>query len=419
MKAEYPNRHSNHTLESASERYVKYHMPKEWTFSKPSNDYGIDLICEVILDDEIKGYEYGIQLKSKKIEKNPDYVLVKGLKRTSINYWLNSIKPIMLIVYIEQEKQAYWHWIDNSSFDLTKPTAKFQLKITKKNNISQANINLISSYIKNYYIEILRLKNLPDFEKDYGWQLYIERKYEEALPYLKKMPKSTETLNAIAICYYRSFQYENALISINESLEEDINNSVLLSNKSSILIELGDRKKDDDLIRKGLEIIDSIIDNNNFTNDTYYNYGNGFMNLGLYEQAEYVFKKVLEKNPNKAEAWKNLGSVYHNLGFFEKEISCYDKSLLINPSLIEAISSKGVTLFKVYRKYKEALVLFKKVIKIDKEERYKFEYPYVDFYIAECYSILGNHQKAKYWNTIGLKNNPTDEYFINQRERLS
>ena len=415
----YPNRHHNHILESASERFVKFHLPNEWTFSKPSNDYGIDLVCEVVIDNEIRGYEFGIQLKSKKIEKNSNYVLIKGLKRSTIYYWLHSIRPVILIAYVEEDKQAYWEWISNSSFDLTKTNDKFQLKIYKQNIVDPINSNQIRNYVEEFYLEIFKLKNLPNFKEDFGWELYLKKKYEESLPYFKKMSKSIDVLNAISICYYRSFQHKNALIYINEGLDIESDNVTLLSNKASILIEFGGTQKDDNLIIEGLKIIDLLIDRGKLSNDTYYNYGTGLMALGNYEFAKDVFKSVLKTNPNKEEAWKNLGMVYHNLRLFEDEMKCYDKSLAINPNLIEAISGKATTLFLVYRNPKEALNLFMRLIETDKEFRYKFEYPYVDFYISECFYSLGNIEKAKHWNNIGLKNNPTDDYFLNQQKRLS
>jgi len=415
----YPNRNQNHALESASVRYVKFHLPKEWLFTKPSEDYGIDLVCEVVIDNEIRGYEFGIQLKSKKTEKNKEDVIVKGLKRSSINYWLNSIKPIMLIAFVEDEGQAYWSWIKQSSFDLTKSNNEFQLRICKKNILTSTSSEIIGNYIREYNLKMLELKNLPNFKEDFGWELYLKKKYEESLPHLKKMSKSIDVLNAISICYYRSFQYKNALIYANEGLDIESDNLTLLSNKASILIEFGDTQKDNNLIIEGLKIIDLLIDRKKLSNDTYFNYGCGLLSLGNYEDAEVVFKSVLKTNPNKEEAWKNLGMVYHNLQLFEEELICYDKSLAINPNLIEAISSKATTLYKVYREYEKALNLFLRLIKIDKKSRYKVEYPYVDFFISECYYSLGDIEKAKYWNNIGLKNNPTDDYFLNQQKRLS
>lgn len=414
----FPNRHDNHALESASERYVKYHLPKEWIFSKPANDYGIDLTCEVVLENKIKGYEFGIQLKSKKTENDKRFIIVKGIKRSSINLWLNSIKPIMLIVFIEAENKAYWSWISESSFDLTKSNLKFQLKINKKKSLNPVSSTDIADYVEKYYLEMLRLKSLPSIKEDYGWQLYLNKNYEEALPYLKKMQKTIDVLNAIAICYYKTFQYKKALLNINQALDVDTNNNVLLSNKASILIEFGDNLKDENLVVKGINIIEDLIDKGKVSASTYFNYGNALFSFGNYNAAIEVFKSVLEVNPNKEDAWKNLGMAYHKLGLYEKEIKCYDKSITINPFLIEAISSKAITKFLVYNDYKESLELLLRVVDLDENKRYKFEYPYIDFYISECYYKLEQIDKAVYWNNQGLKNSPTDDYFIRQKQKL-
>lgn len=414
----YPNRHENHILESASERYVKYHLPIEWTFTKPHDDYGIDLLCEVVLENEIRGYEFGIQLKAKRTETNSDNVVIVGIKRSSIKFWLNSIKPIMLIAFIADEDKAYWSWINGSSFDLTKPNDEFQLKINKRNIINSTSSIVIGNYIKEYNLRMLKLKNLPNVKEDFGWHLYLERNYDEALPYLKKMPVSLDVLNAIAVCYFKSFQYKKALIYVNEGLEIDEKNSVVLSNKASILIEFGSDSKDENLIRDGINIIETLIESGEITNNTYFNYGNALMALGFNEEAKVVFIVVLSKNPNKEEAWKNLGMANHKLGLYEKEIECYDKSLIINPLLIEALSSKAITLFLVYKDYCQALDLFMKVVEIDDTKRYKLEYPHIDFYISECNFRLGNINEAIHWNNIGLKNNPSDDFFLTQKQRL-
>ena len=41
----------------------------------------------------------------------------------------------------------------------------------------------------------------------------------------------------------------------------------------------------------------------------------------------------------------------------------------------------------MYRNPKEALNLFMRLIETDKEFRYKFEYPYVDFYISDVFIV--------------------------------
>lgn len=59
-----------------------------------------------------------------------------------------------------------------------------------------------------------------------------------------------------------------------------------------------------------------------------------------------------------------------------------------------------------------------KVVEIDDTKRYKFEYPYIDFYISECHHRIGNIDKAIHWNNMGLKNNPADDFFLTQKQKL-
>ena len=63
-----PNRHNNHILETESNKFYNNHVPNEWFSDKPENDYGIDFTTNIVINNEVTGLNFSVQLKAKEIE---------------------------------------------------------------------------------------------------------------------------------------------------------------------------------------------------------------------------------------------------------------------------------------------------------------------------------------------------------------
>jgi tetratricopeptide (TPR) repeat protein len=420
---EYPNRHNSHILENKSEIFFKQFIPPEWVLNKYQIDYGLDYNCEIVEKNQVIGVNFSIQLKAKKQERNKGFVIINNLKRGTIKRWKNRLEPIMIIVYIEKDNCAYWDWIYENTFDLIKTNNYYQIKINKKNRLNKIDWQEIENYVKRVFANKNSLHDFPlktdNIMLNDAWRFYFNRKFEKALIMFKEFKtngKSIEVLNAIALCEYELYHYQEALISINKAIGiKKI--PILLLNKASILTECGDLSKNEKYLLLAKEIFEELLKNEK-NSVLYYNYANCLKSLKKYKLARDYYKKSIQLNPNNDQGWKNLGSTYFELGEHLLEIKCYDNALKLNPKLSEALFSKGNTILNIYGDANTGLRLMLKAIRINRDNKYEIAFPYVYFWIAEAYFSLGKYKIAVKWNEKGLNLNPIDEYFIKQKERF-
>ncbi|MFW6046509.1 MAG: tetratricopeptide repeat protein [Candidatus Woesearchaeota archaeon] len=414
-----PSRHRNHEIEELSERFFKNNIPPSWIINKFHIDYGTDYNCEISLDKKVTGINFTVQLKGKETDSKHYYITIDKIKRSTINRWLNRLEPTMIIVYIVDENEAYWCWFEKNKVDLSEPKQNFRIKISRENKISKINWDSIVNYLEKVFSRKNLLYELPDKDTNENvWNLFFNKEFNKALPKFKELTKTYnkgDIWNALSICHYELFHYQDALIAINKAIELHKDNMLLL-NKAAILTEQGILYNDKIKLKQAKELYQNLIETGEDSAELHYNYANALNNLGEYEESIKEFIISLEINPNYAEAWKNLGSVYYKFGDHEKEINCYDKALTIKPKLQEALFSKGNTLFFVFKKFDKGLELMIESTKIS--NRFEYHFPYVYFWIAEAYLGLKKYNFAIQWNKKGLKNNPSDKYLLKQKERI-
>jgi Flp pilus assembly protein TadD len=86
-------------------------------------------------------------------------------------------------------------------------------------------------------------------------------------------------------------------------------------------------------------------------------------NEGKFEEAEKLYRSILEVEPKHAATLNNLGIIWEHYGKFEEAEVSYRKAIEVNPYLAEAHSNLGNTL-KELKKLDEAEVSCKKAIKL-------------------------------------------------------
>ena len=67
------------------------------------------------------------------------------------------------------------------------------------------------------------------------------------------------------------------------------------------------------------------------------------MNVGEYEEAEKLYKKILEKNETEESALLGLGESYYWQGDYAQAVKTFDKILKQNPDHVEALNKQGKT----------------------------------------------------------------------------
>lgn len=414
-----PTRDKNHIIETKSKKFLERYIPDEWIINEPQLDYGIDYNIDLVENFEVTGYHFSIQLKGKLKEINEEYATV-NLKRTTLNYYHVRFEPTLLVIYIIEEDEAYWTWINTNKYDLTSQQEKFQFKISKLNKLSKLDWNLISQKVEEIFSKKILLDNIPslnfsklDEKEKLAWRLITQRKYDQAAIEFSKLIEIESKIfwiEGLAMCYYYSFRYDQALITINKALEiEPTPQSELI--QASILAESGLRKREKGRLLKAEIIFQKLITKETNHPSHRFNYANTLSALQKFDEAETQYLLALESKPNYAEAWKNLGQVYFHRDEHKKEIECYDKALKINPKLSQAYMSKGITLLTIYDEVELSLEFMLKSIKI--ENNLALNFPIGFMWLAEAYSRLGKFENALKWIKDGLNSNPQDQNLLN------
>jgi hypothetical protein len=142
----YPTRSTSHVLEELSERYLRDHLPRTWTLDRPSKDYGVDCRIDIFELNKATGLELLIQLKASQRASARTYESVR-LRTTTYNYLWDKLQIVMLIKYVNEEREAYWLLLR----DVPEPkqTGKsFQVRIPKANTLRTIDWENIAQHIR-------------------------------------------------------------------------------------------------------------------------------------------------------------------------------------------------------------------------------------------------------------------------------
>ncbi len=419
----FPKRDRNHILEKKGSDYLRRVLPEQWYLEKPDFDYGIDFNCSVVENYQVNGVNFSIQLKSMERRPKNGKIIVKNIKRSSIEYWYGRLEPVMIVAYMEDEQKAYFGWVRNQSFDLTKTNKTYQIEIPQENDLENVAWDDIVKSLTQIFSRKHHLYEMPKKtgENDELWKLYFDGEYSSVIPMFNKLIKEhgddSLVYSSLANCYYQGYEYKKALVTINKAIDIESNSSLLFT-KASILTEYGQELDDDEMLLMSKDIWEDQLCSQPSDQQLLFNYANNLRALKLNKEAVESYRKALDLEPYRAEAWKNLGSTHHELKEYDLEMICYDNALKINPSLTQALFSKGATLFKVFGKIEEGLEYMLKAVNGDKECSFELSFPHVYLFIAEAYLRLGDLPSATEWHSTGLENNPTDQYFLMQKERI-
>lgn len=250
--------------------------------------------------------------------------------------------------------------------------------------LEEANKDLAQRYLgipDNLINDEFRKEVIPKVpskqKRQLAWKLFLEAKYEEAIPKLKALLSNRKDeasiYNALSWCYYSLFNYKEALKCIENSLELESGSKDSLTIKACVLAEDGIETNSKVKLVLARDIFKEISQVSTKWID-FYNLANTLKALGDYENAKKQYFSALKFDDTVPEIWMNLGSCCHYLHEHEMEIDCFDKALTLNPDLSQAMVSKGITLGKVFGKYKEALHILNFAIDRDREIAHKFHY---------------------------------------------
>ncbi|NYT00127.1 MAG: tetratricopeptide repeat protein [Methanocellales archaeon] len=84
----------------------------------------------------------------------------------------------------------------------------------------------------------------------------------------------------------------------------------------------------------------------------------------VHDEAEKMFDRITQLDPNHADAWSKKGISLGILERFEDAMECFEKAIEINPNHADAWFNKGLSLQNL-EKQDEATECFEKAIEID------------------------------------------------------
>lgn len=109
-----PKRTREHVIEEKSHQYVRQILPTEWIIESGQEDYGIDLVAEIVFNEAVTGAHFLIQLKGtdKLIIRNDSYI-AHSCKTSTLRYFLERSELVIYLVYDAQAHLGYWIWIQD------------------------------------------------------------------------------------------------------------------------------------------------------------------------------------------------------------------------------------------------------------------------------------------------------------------
>lgn len=416
-----PNRHSNHILETKSNKFFSNQIPDEWFLDKPEHDYGIDFTANIVINEQVTGLNFSIQIKGKKTEVKSESVLIK-LKYTTLRLYATRLEPVLLVAYVDEDNEAYWLWFDEMDQDLTADSKTLTIHIPKNNKLSEINWEEVIKHVQERFsiktfvdgIKFLEYKELSNAEV-LAWNSYYKGSYESSAYYFKSvlaqgMTLDTTLLEGLAYSEYMLYRYKDALLTINKAIAQSGNVNQFLI-KGCILAEEGKASNNRGRLLEAKKIFSEFIERKEANGHYHFNFANTLSYLDENQDAISHYKKCLAVNPNHAEAWKNLGAVYYNVKDHEEEIVCYDRALQLNPKLAPALFSKGVTLSRVFDKNNEGLELMMR--SLQEEEDMIRNFPLGYFWIARAHLKTGDNKEALRFINEGLEIDPSNNYMLN------
>lgn len=255
-------------------------------------------------------------------------------------------------------------------------------------------------------------------QEEYAWKLFSLGKYEEALPKLRDLIKTTNDANAskgIAWCQYILGNYKEALQSIEIALSIDPTSRELLSVKACILAESGISTNSRPKLILSKQILLGLLEIEN-TWKLYYNLGNVLAGLMEYDEAKTAYYESIKLDNNIAEVWNNLGTCLHHLQEHEEELLCFDQAISINPDLTQAFVSKANTLGGIYGKYEEAINMLD--FSISRDPKTIDNFPYFWYWRARFLLELNEFTAALESIEIALKEAPDNNAYLDMKAHI-
>lgn len=151
--------------------------------------------------------------------------------------------------------------------------------------------------------------------------------------FLRKNPRHFEALNALAMIYFQTEQYEQSQYLFGEALRINPYDINVLCFRGLALMKVQRPDAAITAFDKALEIKPDFI-------EALANRATAFLEMGKFEDALAAFDQLLAIEPNHPLTWNNRGNTLLALERVEEAIKCYDTALALMPGLAEATGNR-------------------------------------------------------------------------------
>lgn len=211
----------------------------------------------------------------------------------------------------------------------------FSLKTIARNADWKDNFTLYSNDLKDlqestrahYYLGNEIIKYTAPQEKNAARQRELfQQGINELQLALRIYPAYSEALSQLAVGYYKTADYSNAVKYSKLALEHNPNDIITINNLGSALFQTGKQEEAMTYYQKSVQLNPR--------------YEDGWMNIGSingmlqhYNEAIEAFNKALTINPNNARAYYYIGITYRSLGNEKSAVEYINKAKRLDPSL--------------------------------------------------------------------------------------
>lgn len=261
----------------------------------------------------------------------------------------------------------------------------------------------ISEYYENLYHKSFDVKNL-----------------QTAIAYMDRQVAATENcyyLVARGLIYLNVLDLEPAIRDFEKALEYSENDWAAWNNLGCCYKYMGEFEKAIKHFNKAVECMGE-----DYEVLPYSNMADCYEALRDYETAIECYKKDLEMFPDRLGFWEEIGDLYSYMKKYDEAIEAYKKAgngalekigdvwleqgnqkkclyyykkarmLAPKEEQAEHFSNLGEVYMCHLAEYKKAISYFKRAIRLNSDPYERFDY---ERYIARCYYMLGNYEKAR------------------------
>jgi tetratricopeptide (TPR) repeat protein len=168
-------------------------------------------------------------------------------------------------------------------------------------------------------------KKKANFYKEQGLNYFDKADYQKAIDLLlmcidQKKTKDAEVLFYLGKSHALTDKHKEAIDYLRRALLLEGNDSGVISELASCLVEVGEYQEAIECLRKAIELEPEVAQN-------HYLLGIAYEKTGQFEEAAQMYKKAMEFNPREPLFYHALGFMYESSGRHNDAIACFRKAM--------------------------------------------------------------------------------------------